>query len=419
MFAKRVREKNKMMRNVRVTILNTDESYASELRTKLLKIDGVRIVAEVDEPALFASTVERFAPEVAFVHLDPDPDDMIALIKQVQAKYPGLQLFAISSKKDSNLILAAMRAGFREFLPKPLDADQLSDAVMRLVKTSPAPSRAGKLIAVLGPNGGCGATTLAVNLGCELAALSKRGAAVADLDFAFGHVAGMLDLSPQFTIGDLCHGFEAIDPVMVEKALIRHASGLMVLARPHRFGQAEHMSAANTVGALNSLCEMYDYVVCDGPTRFDGTAAAILDLADLAILVVNPVISSIRNATRIIEQLTRDGYNLERLRIAVNGYKTDPGAPDVKEIEKALGRPVDFVIPDEPKTVVPAGNMGQPLLAFAPKSIARNAIRRLANAIHEPDANSNPARRSSRRSALFSLFGKRNNKQENALKEVG
>jgi len=393
-----------MARGVRVIVLNCDEEYTADLRSKLLRIEGVKIVAEVDEPTLFLSALRQFPGELAVVYLDPNPDELIEIGKKIHDMYPALTLFAISDSNDPNLILNAMRAGFREFLVQPLDEAQLSEAVNRLAKGAPTQPHMGKLICVLGPNGGSGTSTIASNLGCELAQLSQRGTVIADLDFAFGHTAIMLDVSPQFTIADLCQTLESIDPAMVEKALIRHECGAMTLARPQHFAQSEQISAANTANTLNMLCEMFDYVVCDGPPRYDATSAAILDIADVAIMLVNLVVPSVRNADRILHELDRQGYNLERMKIVVNRHSIDSTLLTIDDVEECLGRKVDFVIPDDPKTIISAINMGQPLLTCAPKSRVREAIKALAESIHNPNHAAQTSDPSMRQSIFSKVF---------------
>ena len=59
-----------MSRPVRVIVLNADEEAGPQLRALLLGIPGVKIVAEVDEPALLARALAQFPAEVLLLHLD-------------------------------------------------------------------------------------------------------------------------------------------------------------------------------------------------------------------------------------------------------------------------------------------------------------------------------------------------------------
>jgi len=171
---------------------------------------------------------------------------------------------------------------------------------------------------------------------------------------------------------------------MVEKVLLKHDTGLRVLARPQHFEQAGQISAANTANILNLLCEMFQYVVCDGPSRYDAAAPAILDVADMVVMVVNLVVPAVRNVKRIMDELSKQGYNLDRLKIVVNRHGTESAALDIDDLEEYLSRKVDFILPEDSKIVDTSINMGQPLLNMAPKSRIRESIRKLAEMIHDP-----------------------------------
>jgi pilus assembly protein CpaE len=362
------------------------ETDAIELRSKLLAVDGLKIVAELDEPALFDTALKQFPAELVVINLDPDPDALIQFGSQVAEKYPDLTLFAVSASDNSQLILQAMRNGFREFLLQPIDEQHLGDALNRITRLATNQTETGKLICVLGSVGGCGTTTIAVNLACELAQMAKRSAVLADLDLYFGHVATLLDLTPQFSLADLCQTLDSIDPGMVEKALIKHETGLNVLARPVHFAQAQQISLANVATILNALTGMFEYVICDGPMRNDTIKPGLLDLADTTYIILNLSVPSVRNMDRIMQELTREGYNLDRTQLIVSRFSGDQNSLSIEDVEQTLNRKIALTLPEEPKVVTAAVNTGQPLLKCAPKAKIREAIRAMALRIHDPEA---------------------------------
>lgn len=367
-----------LTRNVRVLVLNTDESFGSTLRGQLLAIEGVKIVAEIEEPALLATAVQQFPSDVILVHLDPTPEPILLIAGNVAAKNPAMHVFALSEAVDGQLVLSAMRAGLREFLTKPIDRAQLTEALTKAAANRPPRGKTGKLISVVGSAGGVGATTLATNLAVELQDVSGDKVCVVDLDIRFGQVATFLDVQPSFTIADLCVSTESLDPQVVEKAVNHHASGIYVLARPNHFTQAESITGAHYASVLGTLQELYDYVVVDGPSRFDGSARAVLDMCDVTCLVVQLVVPSVRNAVRIVEAAQTSGYNLERFRVICNRVSRESSQMSVEHVETTLNRTVFMSIPEDWKGVSSAINLGETLAASAPKSRTRLAIRELA-----------------------------------------
>ncbi len=374
-----------MSATLRTIILNTDPDYSKQLRATLLAVDGIKITGEVDEPALFETAVTQSPAELAVVNLDPEPELIILTCEQIIEKNPDITFFAISESNNPDIILKAMRAGFREFLLRPIDENQLKEAIDRIAKFTSVKKHQGKLICCFGTIGGAGTTTIATNLACELAQFTRRGTIVVDLDLFYGHVATLLDITPQFTIADLCQTLDAIDVSMIEKAVIHHETKTDVLARPLHFAQAQAISTPNITTLLNTLIEMYDYVVCDGPTRNDAMGPAVIELADISLMIVTPTVPSIRNVDRILREMEREGYNLDRVKLVISKYTQDEENLTINDIEEALNRKIFATVPYDLKTVNSAINTGVPLIRSFPKSKVREAIYQLALKIYDPN----------------------------------
>lgn len=369
---------------IRVIVFNTDETYGAELRSTLLSYDGVKIIAEVDEAVLLAQAIKQFPADLAVVHLDPDAEGVLHMAGQAAAETPDLPIFAISESTDGQLILAAMRLGIREFLTKPIDGDLLSTALEKVSQRQQQAAKQGRLISVLGAAGGVGTTAIAANLAVELAGVSGQTVALADLDFRFGQVATMLDLDPTYTVADLCETPERLEPQMIERALMTHASGVRVLARPSQFSEAENITAAHCVGVLSGLTTMHDYVVVDGPTRFDAGAKAVLDIADDILLVMHPLVPCVRNISRMIDGMRQVGFNLDRVKLVCNRSGRAAGNLSLDDVRETLDLAIHAVLPDDWATMGGAVNLGEPLATHAPKSRLRLAFLDLAERLHRP-----------------------------------
>ncbi|MCP4248830.1 MAG: MinD/ParA family protein [bacterium] len=370
---------------VRVIAFNTDETYGPELRSTLLSFEGVKIIAEVDEPLLLPQAVKQFPADLAIVHLDPDAEGVLHLAGQAAAEVPDLPIFAVSESTDGQLILAAMRLGIREFLTKPIDRDLLSVALEKVAQRKVLTAKQGRLISVLGTAGGVGTTTIATNLAVELTGVSRQKVALADLDFRFGQVATMLDLDTTYTVADLCETPEQLEPQMIERALVQHASGVRVLARPNQFAEAENITAAHCVGVLSGLTAMHDYVVVDGPTRFDGGAKSVLDIADDILLVMHLLVPCVRNLSRMIDGMRQVGFNLDRFKLVCNRSGRTAGNLSLDDVRATLDLPIHAVLPDDWATMGAAVNLGEPLAINAPKSRLRLAFLDLAERLHRPE----------------------------------
>ncbi len=416
------------MQVIRVIVVNADEEATAELRHCLLSIEGVKIVAEIDEPLLLTHALDQFPAEVVLIHLDPDPAGMMAVVAPlIEPRKDQLAAIAMTETRDAELVLNGMRAGMREFLWKPFPPEQLSEALRRVGGESAAGSRrVGRLIPVIATCGGVGATTLVTNLGVELVQLkdwvgpsgtvARPRVAVVDLDFRYGQVATFLDAQFTYTIADLCDTAERVEPQMIERVMVKHPSGVHVLAQPNDFERSEGITAAQTAGALAALQEYYDFVVVDGPSRFDPTARAVLDMSDVCLLVIQLLVPAVRNADRMLADLARKGYSLNRITTVCNRFGRDSGYLEPADVEATLGRKLDWMLPEDWKSSSTAVNVGAVLAQSAPKSKLRAAYQKLAEWLAagrpgtdrttESEAGQKPAPPSNvaQKKGLFSIF---------------
>lgn len=350
----------------------------------LLKVEGIKIVAELDEPALLNQSIDQLAVDVVVVNLDPHPEGVLPLVAEAAAAHRNVAIFAASRSTDGPLILKTMRSGVREFLTRPIDPKTLSEAIAKIAVHRAETVSNGKLITVIGGSGGVGATMLATNLAVELASLAPHDVTVVDLDYRFGQVATLLDITPNYTLADLCGSPEHLEPSVVTRALMKHSAGLHVLARPNAIDEADAMTAAACMGVFSTLLQMNEYIIADGPTRLDLGASSVLSLSDVNLLVVQLLVPCVRNAMRILDGLRSGGYNLDRTKLICNRVGRDSAHLTVENVADTLGLETFAVIPDDWTAVSTSINIGEPLLTHSPKSKVRLAIREIAERLHMP-----------------------------------
>jgi pilus assembly protein CpaE len=262
----------------------------------------------------------------------------------------------------------------------------VAKALDKITALSESTQERGTLISVMGTVGGVGASTVAMNLAVELAEFAKRkSVALVDLDFRFGQLNTMLDLQPDYTIADLCDTPEKIDSGVIEKAMVKHNTGIHLLARPNHFAEADQITAAHCAAVLSSLQQMYEYVVVDGPNRYDPGGLAVLDLADMNLVVIQLLVTSVRNVHRMFDELREGGYNMDRFHLICNRVERDANNLEISHVEETLKKDVAYQLPDDWRTVSTAVNMGVSLKEYSVKSKIRTAIHNLARMIAEPD----------------------------------
>ncbi len=72
------------------------------------------------------------APDVCLIDFDKDRRSAAIVAERIHADAPETAIFAVSSQSQPDLIIQAMRSGCGEYLVKPLDVEQLLNAVARV-----------------------------------------------------------------------------------------------------------------------------------------------------------------------------------------------------------------------------------------------------------------------------------------------
>ena len=129
------------MSNVlRLAIVDPSDSARDSLKTILLGLEMVWLEAECSRYEFFSDVVAQTHPDIGVVSLDKDPDKALQLVEQLGQTSPNCSVLVVSGSSDGTLILRAMRAGAKEFLPKPVRIEDLIGALERNRRHDPQES---------------------------------------------------------------------------------------------------------------------------------------------------------------------------------------------------------------------------------------------------------------------------------------
>ncbi len=369
---------------IKVLIVDDIAETRENIR-KLLQFEAdIDVVgaARTGEEALHMATETQ--PDVVLMDINMPDMDGITATEELLQDVPFAQVVMLSVQSDADYMRRAMLAGARDFIAKPPSGDELISTI-RLVSerareqrekmARPAISRAGgtgglaapagpqpegKLIAVYSAKGGVGTTTIATNLAIGLHT-EETPTVLVDTSLQFGDVAVFLNLQVKNSIVDLAARAEEIDPEIVEEVLIRHESGLRVLAAPPRPEMADEIQAEQVRRVLGYLRLEFPYVVVDTGSEMDDVALAVLDAADLLVVVATPEIPAIKNSRLTFDLLSALEFPRERVFFLVN--KSDRKAGITPEaISENLKRPVDAEIGMDERSITTSINRGVPVL---------------------------------------------------------
>jgi len=336
-------------------------------------------------PASHLVPVERAAqhlaqvnPQVVVLVLSPDPERALATLEKLRDK--GQRRVLVVGPASSKLVLQCLRGGADDYVEEAELEAELDVALKRQKNENSGPAEAGRTIAVLAPSGGSGSSTLAANVATVLAKEHKQVALI-DLKLESGDLAALLDLKPTYTLADLSQNVARMDKTMFERSLVRHASGVHLLAPPRHFADIASVTPEGVRQAIDLARDVFPYVVVDLDHSFRAVQLEALRRADIVLLVLRLDFASLRNARRTLDHLEPLGVDRERVRLVVNRYGQPKEVPAAKA-EEALGVKIFHYVPDDPKAVNRANNNGVPVVLEAPSTRVSRSVTRLAISVN-------------------------------------
>lgn len=298
--------------------------------------------------------------DVAIVDLDKDLDQAIRVIESICSRHPAMTVMAYSTRNDSTLMRHSMQAGAREFLVEPLLPATASEAFARTLARRPNQTKApGKTLVFVPCKGGVGVTSIALNFALALTKESGAKVVLVDLDFQLGEVALGFGMSGPFSVSDALLNPARLDREFLSTLLLRHSSGLAILASAEKYNFFH--SPADGAGKLfQILREEFAYVVVDTGTCHSHIQEALFKAADTIYLVTEMTVPALRNAHRLLSFLSpRDGIGV--VEVILNRFNSRLGEIDESSAAKALGRPINWRIPNSYAAARAAQNTGIPL----------------------------------------------------------
>lgn len=361
-------------------VIDTDDSSRSSLITQLRTMPGVKVEADAGDLQLGMKLARQVRPALLVLEARP-LDEALAAAERFHLEFPATAIFILSSDTQPNTILRAMRAGAKEFLPRPVPGAEFGAAVEKLLQQADrrAGSR-GKIIAVFSNKGGVGTTSVSSNLAVSLVRVTGKEVALADLDLQAGDVSIFMNARPAKTIADVCGNTGRIDSAQVTGAMVKHSSGVYVLAGPERPEQTEVVKPSKVNEILTTMRDSFSFVVVDNGHGFSDVNLEVFDLADEILVVVLLNLPSIRAAQRCLDVFRQLNYlrDQEKVRLVVNRYmpQKDIG---VEQLEEALHYPVYWRIPNDYASMSDAINAGMPVAEIDPEADVTKSFDQLAS----------------------------------------
>jgi pilus assembly protein CpaE len=392
-----------------IVLVHRNDLERTALKTALEALPHVQIAGERSDLRAGLALAHQTRPTILVLELAAPVEDTLGAVAQYKMDHPDVAVFLYSDLLDPDTLMRAMRAGVSEVLRRPLDRGAVGQAVERVAALS-ARSKGGGVVrhvfTVFAGKGGQGVSTIATNIALGIRQGTRREVALVDYDYQSGDVAFLLGLHPKRSLGDVIAA-PRIESTTLQDALVKHESGVFVLAQPEQLDRVEGLTANQVGSVLEILGSTFDVVVVDAPHVINEITLEVFDRSSTILLVIEPSVPSVRAARRSLEIFHKLNYLTipDRVRLVLN-RRTEREAITAAQIEDTLGLPVFASVTNDYAIVSQAINMGKPLCSGAvPEGRAGRDLAELARLLVPTEASAQsasteeaPARRSGGRS---------------------
>jgi pilus assembly protein CpaE len=343
----------------------------------------VRIAFAISPAAGDVSAAEYSNPDVLVLDFGHrSAYEMMHTLRSLPTPPP---VMAAHVSADPDVILAAVRAGAREFLCPPISAETLESALDKIADEllSKAPAhRAGKTIGFLSAEGGCGATIVACHVAAELRRITSTEILAADFDLPAGMVAFWLRANGTYSLLDLARNLGRMDSSLWKGMVASVQPHLDVIRAPAEIPLGELPAAKSFVTVLHYARANYDWVVADLGQSLSPLSMALIPELDTLYFVTTPELGPLYHARRIIRKLLSSECTRESPRLVVSRIRKERPL-ESKDIERLFAIPIEAYLPEDYYEVVEARSEGR--LASRKSDLGRRLAQLAARIAGQPE----------------------------------
>lgn len=370
-----------MTGKISTVIIDTEPQSIEVLSGYLKEIDYIHPIETFTDIVGGYHQILETRPMLVFIDISNKTDLALDIVNKISTNHKTCKIIVTSANQSTDLVIKAMRAGAREFLPKPLIKTELVlslDKMKQQILSSSPDATKCRVISTFSNKGGIGKTAIATNLALELANITKEKVALVDLNLQLGDITTFLDINPSFDISYVIQNLSRIDETFLLSTLEKYKeTSLYVLADPPYLEQAEDITAEQLATLFAVLKKTFSYIVIDTGSNFDGKTITALDNSDMILLITIVNLPAVRNCQRCLDLFERLGYDKEKTKIIINRFMENDEIK-VEDVEDVLGQQIFWKIPNNYFTIMSAINKGIPVKEINADSNISQSYRELA-----------------------------------------
>ena len=225
----------------------------------------------------------------------------------------------------------------------------------------------GCVMTITSGKGGVGKSTTTANLAVGLAQLGKKVVAV-DFDIGLRNLDMILGLENRI-VYDIVSVMEG--ECNLSQALINDKKTKNLYFLPASQSKDKNiLDEEKVAGLIHKLEEEFDFVLLESPAGIEGGFEHAIFLADRALIISTPEVSSVRDADRVIgiidakSQKAQKGEEVLK-HIIINNIKPEREEKgemlSVEDVLNILALPLIGIVPEDEK-IISSTNTGEPVI---------------------------------------------------------
>ncbi len=292
----------------------------------------------------------------------------------------GADVIVLGERTDIDTYRALRRAGATEYFTFPVNADEILATkaepakAPNVVQLHAAPSRTMS-IAVMGSNGGVGASLLAQNLAFHAAAPKSANlrTGLLDADLQFGSQAIDLDRDETPGLFEALMAPDRVDDTFLNATMDHLNARLSLYSHQVGVGQDAGPYEGGLLRLLPRMRAEFDALVTDMPRTVMMQRSDLAKHLDALILVIPAGFSGVNAASRLIKRISAQHPDLRILPV-LSELRRD-AALSQKDVQTAIGRAIVATLPRCDAQMARAHRNARPLIDSQPRGAYAKAVR--------------------------------------------
>lgn len=315
---------------------------------------------------ILASVKANATTGFVFLQLPDSVPQLKAMVQRLRAEL-DTRIVVLGNASSARQVIDIIRAGADDFIDEKDDVHR--ELILLFQRTAPNATQArrkSKLLAITSSSGGCGASSLAVNLAAQFAQ-QYGSCGLVDLQMQGGDLATLLRLTPRHTISKMLANNHPLEPEMVQQALTKHESGIRLLTGADPLSHVATTSPELIRHIVRSMTANFERVVVELEDISHREQVAALSDSDQVILTFRLDFPALARAHRFFETIERYGVDPGKVRIVASQVGR-PGEVPLPQAEKIFGRTIDACISNDERWMNRAINLGVPVVLESPQA---------------------------------------------------